>query len=143
MKKGSRLFTAIIVVVMVLISCLPAFATVLNKQIVLPANQLWTTGYGDNHDPRYSTIGARCESVYTGTGFDWFTKVQYSADYLDGASWVTVTTAPYAVLNEGATNFTPMSIREGYLDIEHVWFKFRGNIDSSAYAVVSYNGSYH
>lgn len=92
---------------------------------------------------RYSTIGAKCETVYPETGSDTFKRIQYAADYLDGSSWVTVTADPYGVLEEGASQYTPMKIKEGYLDITTVWFKFRGNTDASACAVVSYNGSYH
>lgn len=143
MKKNSKFVTAAVVLVMLLLSIMPAFAQVNNVLISIPANKAWSVGYGDTHDARYSTIGAKCESVYPESGLDTFTRIQYAADYLDGSSWVTVTTKPYEVLVEGDPEYKTMQIREGYLNIPTVWFKFRGNTDASARAVVSYNGSYH
>lgn len=142
MKNASKFMTAVVVVIMLALSSMPAFAAANNVNVTLPANQHWSVGYSDSHDPRYSTIGAKCVAVFPESGEDTYKMIQYSADCLDGSSWVTVTTSAYETLTEGM-GYKSMTIRDGYLDVENVWFKFRGNSSLSAYAVVSYDGSYH
>ena len=141
MRKTSKFVTATVAVVMFAMSSMPVFAVANDVKVKLPANQLWSVGYSDDHNPKYSTIAAKCNAVYPDSGEDTFTQIQFSADYLDGSSWVTVTTTPYETLTEGK-GYETMHLRDGYLDIQDVWFKFRGKASHSANAVVSYDGSY-
>ena len=47
----------------------------------------------------------------------------------------------YYILNENSTSNTKIPIRDGYLSTTPVYFKFRGNSDAEAYAIVSYYGN--
>lgn len=140
MKKGSRLFTAIIVVIMVLLSCLPAFAEVRNRVIYIPPNQVWTTGiYSDTHNPDYSYVGARCHSVYPPDGgVEFYKKIHCTVENAQG---VRVSDSVSVLLNETDTDYTAIELRQGYLTVTRVYFKFRGNSSVDAEAVVSYTGT--
>lgn len=142
MKHVSKLVTGAVAAFMIGMTIIPGLAAGSRAEVVLSAGGYWATGYGDAHDTRYSAIQARCEAVYPVSGYDNITKIHYSADVLDGSSWVNVTTKPYAVLYEGQGNYK-MYIRDGYLNAKHVWFKFRNasGLSSNTKAIVWYDGS--
>lgn len=144
MKHVSKLVTGAVAAFMIGMTIMPGLAAGSRAEVVLSSGGYWATGYSDAHDTRYSAIQARCEAVYPVSGYDSITKIHYSADVLDGSSWVNVTTEPYEVLYEGKESVT-MYVRDGYLDSKYVWFKFSntGRIPNgiNTRAVVWYDGS--
>lgn len=136
-KIKRRIVTAIVLAAMVLATCIPVFS-VSEQLIYLPANQIWTKGYGVSHNIAYSYAGAKCHSVYPISGVDDFKRIQCRlSNTLDEV----ITYASYYVIVEGDSNYTAMRIKEGMLDTQTVFFKFRGNSSAQANAVVSYTGS--
>lgn len=54
---------------------------------------------------------------------------------------VVVTVAPYYTLNESASGYSYLQIKNGYLGTATVYFAFRGHTNADAYAVVSFTGT--
>lgn len=129
--------TVLVLAVVLSVSFLPILAAAY-QVIYLPTNQYWTSGYGEAHDTRYSYAGARCHSVYPYNGTDLFTKIQCS---LRNTHDEIISTSETYTLYESSNSYSQIRIAEGYLDTSTVYFKFRGNSDDQAEAVVSYVGT--
>ena len=139
MKRLSRAVTVLVMTFMLIASFAPMANAVITT-IAIPANQVWTSGYGAPRSLEYSYAGARCIAVYPLQGIDNFRKIQCA---LFTRNSVNIGFASYYVLTEGATVYTPVKIKEGYLDETVTLFKFRGNSNSAAEARVDYTGSYN
>lgn len=140
MKLRKTIYAAISATVMIAMLCVSAMAaSVTNKTISLPANQVWTSATGNSvaRSGSYNDVGARCNSVYPDSGADFFGKIQcrvlnsYGTKIMDD---------DYVVLDEGADGYTYIPIKNGYLSVTTVYFQFRGNTSAAANAVVSYTG---
>ncbi|MCX4372157.1 MAG: hypothetical protein OSJ58_10070 [Dysosmobacter sp.] len=143
MKKVNKFISVCVMLLMLTASCLPVFAAMQSSSdtiVYLPPNQVWSKGYGASHDANYSRVGARCLSVYpTNSGPDLFSAIRCKVvDTLD----ITISKNAYVILNETVSAYTPISLAEGYLNTNYVYFKFCGNTNSNANAVVSYIGTY-
>jgi hypothetical protein len=134
MKNMKKLSTAIIVVVASFVMAIPVLA-VYQQNIYLPANQVWTTAGTAYRSGNRLNVYARCHSVYPDSGTDKFQIIQCRVLNSSGVSISDVVR-----LNETAGGYTAISIYDGYLAASPVTFQFRGNTNSSAYAVVSYQG---
>lgn len=139
MKFWSKLISCAVLLFMVSISCLPALAAQSNITVFLPANQLWSVGYGDRHIAQHEHIGARCHAVFPESGVDRYTTIQYGAETLER---VRVTTKEFERITEGKSNYTLMELFPQYVDRNmNIYFMFRGNSNASARAIVSYSAS--
>ncbi|MBQ3584388.1 MAG: hypothetical protein IJA27_06715 [Lachnospiraceae bacterium] len=116
-----------------------AFAAVPTRRetIFLDFNQQWNGRAAISRTGDYSTVYARCYSVYPADGgTDNYTKIQAKISTIAGVDISDVVT-----LNETATSNTSISIKEGYLSTTSIRFSFRGNNpDYSAYADVYQEG---
>lgn len=136
MMKRS-IITLVVALFLVTVTCIPAFA-VSGEYVPIPANQVWTKGYGDSHDANYNDAGALCSSVYPYSGVDLFSSIQCRLhDTMDNV----ISTKDYVVLKEGNGKFTQIEIKDGFIAVPTVYFKFRGNTSSQAQAIVSYVGT--
>lgn len=125
----------VLLLAMFVAMCIPAMAASYNQVISLPANQAWTTAGSDDRSGAYSYVKVRNHSVYPASGNDSFSKIQCK---ITTSSGTLLCNDSYYKLDEGDSGYTQIDIREGYLNTETVYFKFRGNTDKSAKAVVSY-----
>lgn len=119
---------------MVFVMGMPSFAAY-KQSISLPENQVWKTAGSVSRSGNYSTVGARCHSVYPESGTDNYTTIQCRALNSSGVAITSVTK-----LHETAADYTLISIKEGYLSATSVTFQFRGNTSNAASAIVSYRG---
>ncbi len=131
-KKRSMVCT-ILLLAMFVVMCIPAMAAY-NQVISLPANQVWMTAGNDDRSGAYSYVKVKNHSVYPASGNDSFSVIQCKITTSNGTL---LCNNSYYRLEEG-DGYTQIDIREGYLNTETVYFKFRGNADKSAKAVVSY-----
>lgn len=132
-----KIVSAIVVAVMIVLTLVPSFAAS-HKTVYLMSNQYWTKASGENHDPNYKNCGAMCHSVAPYSGSDVFHTIQ---SRVTNTYAETISVKNYYLLNEGATNYTKIEIKDGYLNTKVVYFQFRGNSNSQAIAVVSYTGT--
>lgn len=133
-KKRSMVCTVLLLAMFVAM-CIPAMAASYNQVISLPANQVWMTAGNDDRSGAYSYVKAQNHSVYPTSGDDTFSVIQ--CKITDSSGTLLCSSSSYK-LEEGTGSYTKIYIREGYLDTDTVYFKFRGNKDYSAKAVVSY-----
>ena len=133
MKNMKKLVTIITVWAMAFVMAIPSFAAY-KQTISLPKNQQWATAGDINRSGNYSTVKARCHSVYPDSGADFFGKIQCRVTNKNGTE---ISDKVYT-LDEGASDYTKITIKEGYLATSPVTFQFRGNKDAAANAVVSY-----
>lgn len=120
---------------MTFVMSVPAFAAY-KQNITLPENQVWKTAGTSSRTGDYSTVYARCHSVYPSSGPDFFGKIQCRVTNSGGTQ---ICDSAY-VLDEGNDGYTEITIKEGYLATSPVTFQFRGNSSAAASAVVSYYG---
>lgn len=135
MKNLKKLATIITVLAMAFVMAIPTFAAY-KQNISLPKNQTWITAGDATRNQSFSTVSARCDSVYPDSGADFFGKIQCQVTNNDG----TIISDKVYTLDEGASDYTKITIKEGYLSTSSVNFQFRGNTSAAANAVVSYNG---
>ena len=138
MKLKRILITALVVTVLLAVTAMPIYATTSNKVLYLQSNQYWTQGFGEAHDINYYYCGARCHSVYPPSGTDTYTRIDCK---VTNTYNVVVTVAPYYTLNESASGYSYLQIKNGYLGTATVYFAFRGHTNADAYAVVSFTGT--
>ncbi len=119
---------------MIMITCVPVFAT--SRTIELPKDQVWTAKFSEPRTGKYSQVSAECDSVYPLSGSDNFTRIHCRVVNQSGT---VISAQSYYVLTEGMSS-TYIPIKEGYLNLSVVYFQFRGNSNSPAYAAVSYYG---
>ncbi len=137
MKTTKKILSAFVVMMIAIIIAVPAFAAGTNRQsIYLPKDQEWKSAGTDTRTGNYSYVYARCHSVYPDSGADHFTTIQCR---VRNSSGIVISDKIY-YLEESATGFTSIKIKEGYLSASPVTFQFRGNTSAPAYAVVSYHG---
>lgn len=137
MRKLSRFITACTVVVMLMVSFIPG-ASAVTKRITILSNQVWSQSYAANHNGNYSRAGAKCVSVYPISGIDLFKRIQCTIWDRDSNI---ISAEEYVVLNEDNKDYTPIKLKEGYIDVDVIYFKFRGNSSASAIAYVDYVGT--
>ena len=109
-------------------------ASALYKTIYMYEDQIWTDRY-DNPGIRscdYSYVLVNCHTVYPESGLDMFSKIQVQITDLYGDAISSIQT-----ISEGAGD-TEVNLLEGYLSTPSIYYKFRGNSNASAYAMVSY-----
>ncbi|MBO5056197.1 MAG: hypothetical protein J6C64_07580 [Lachnospiraceae bacterium] len=104
--------------------------------IDIPKNQIWTSSYGATRTGSFSYVYAACDSVYPASGVDTFKKIQVRIISSTGKLMMDNESK---VLTEGGT-LEQISIKEGFLGEDKVFFQFRGNSAESAKAVVTYMG---
>lgn len=137
MKNKKWLVNCILLVTLIIISSFSCIATT-RQSIHIPSNQVWTTAGSETRTGAYSYVYARNHSVYPNSGTDTFTTIQCK---IENSSGTRVCSSNLYYLKETSNSNTKISLREGYLNTQTVYFKFRGNSNSSAYAIVSYYGN--
>lgn len=137
MKKLKTALAALVVAVMLAVTFVPVFAASY-ETIHLATNQYWTKALGATHNTNYSLCGAMCHSVSPISGDDNFHKIQCR---VTNTYAVSIGTRDFYRLTEGATTYTEITIKEGYLNTSNIFFQFRGNSSAQATAVVSYTGT--
>jgi len=125
------------VLAMVVVMALQVSALTENQTISLPANQVWVTAGSESRSGNLSTVSARCHSVYPESGVDLYGIIKCQVTNSSGTAITDMVS-----LNESASDYTSISIKEGFLAASPVSFQFRGNTNAAASAVVSYRGSY-
>lgn len=133
MKNIKKIITTIVIAITFVTAMSTLAAS--NQYIYLPSNQVWVTAGSATRNTNYSTVSARCHSVYPNSGTDNYESIQCRVLTSNGIPITSV-----YILNETAVGFTSMKIREGYISYTPVTFQFRGNKEYSANAVVSYLG---
>lgn len=134
-EKKNKLFICVLTLLLCLSMSLPCMATY-RKSIRIPANQEWTTAGSESRSGNYSYVSAENHSVYPESGTDLFSTIQCKVTNSSGTR-VCANEVYYLSETGGSVN---IYMREGYLNTTTVYFKFRGNSSSAAYAVVSYYG---
>lgn len=134
MTKRRSLVCTVVLLALFVALCIPAMAAS-NKVITLPENQVWMTAGSDARSGAYSYVKVRNHSVYPTSGADFFGVIQCKITTANGTL---LCNSSYYKLDEGDDDYTTIYIREGYLNTETVYFKFRGNTEYGAKAVVSY-----
>lgn len=137
MKKLKTALAALVVAVMLAVTFVPVFAASY-ETIHLAPSQYWTKAFGATHNTNYSLCGAMCHSVSPISGDDNFHKIQCR---VTNTYAVSIGTRDFYRLYEGATAYTEITIKEGYLNTSDIFFQFRGNSSAQATAVVSYTGT--
>lgn len=140
MKVSQKVKSVVVtfLVVCCMLSVSASAETVSNRHIVLPENKEWTTPYGVTRSGDHYDVMVQCNAVYPEEGTDNFKKMQcclispYGIDVMD-------TPLSYLVLEE-VDGPTYIRIRNGFLNLDHVYFRFRGNSNSAANAIVTYSG---
>lgn len=133
MKK--RWISIMVVTVMFILNTVSTFAAS-NVSVYLPASQVWTASLLDQRSGAYYDVMMNLDSVYpTGNATDNYQKIQARIRNSDG---ITIMNGNYVVLNE-TENAQYIMIKNGYIKTETVFFQFRGNTNSAAYAVVDYD----
>lgn len=135
--RKSKLITAVTVMAMCIMTAVPVKAAS-NVVVYLPKNQLWTGPYSASRSGNNRYVSAKCNSVYPLSGTDNYTQIQVTVVSNNNT---TILEGEVATLTEGQ-NMTRLNIKNGYLNLRTVYFKFRGNKpELDANAVVSYEGN--
>lgn len=108
-----------------------------SADVAILANMTWTSDsdHTDSRSGQYSTVYARCYSVYPDSGTDTFKQIRCRVT--NGYGGVI---SDEVLLSESASSNSTITIKEGYLSTRFVGFQFRGNTKASANASVYYNG---
>lgn len=77
MKRYRKLMACITIVTAICIVSIPTFAAT-DAYVYLGANQAWSDRYltQDTRSGNYSSVYAKCHSVYPESGIDTFSKIQ-------------------------------------------------------------------
>ncbi|MDO5410605.1 MAG: hypothetical protein Q4F21_09160 [Lachnospiraceae bacterium] len=134
-KKIHSMVSGILIVMLFMGSISMAAPT--RVTLFLDKNQVWSTRYSATRSLKYSTVEARCITVYPIDGSkDTFTRIQVVVENSAGTDISNVET-----LYETSTIALPIKIKETYMNTRNVYFRFRGNHPSyAANAVVTYDG---
>ncbi len=116
MKNIKKFITAVIVIAMTFVMVLPVLAAY-KQSIYLPANQAWMTAGTASRNINYSSVSARCHSVYPDSGTDNFQVIQCRVLTASG-----LLISDVVKLNETAGDYTSIKIKEGYLASSPVTF---------------------
>lgn len=132
--KGKKILITLFVMVSMLAMSMQAMASATYKTIYLEPNKLWSDRI-DNPGVRtgnYSYVEVTCHSVYPESGSDNFSRMQVRiADmYSNDLSSI------YTIKEGDGAN--KIYLLEGYLNTKNIYYEFRGNSNSDAYAVVTY-----
>lgn len=108
-----------------------------SADVAILANMTWTSDsdHTDSRSGQYSTVYARCYSVYPDSGTDTFQQIRCRVTNGYGS-----VISSEVTLKETASSNTAITIKEGYLSTRFVGFQFRGNTNASANSSVYYNG---
>lgn len=138
MKKSmQRIIISVLGVILMLSMGSNAMAMTYAKSITILPNQIWSADY-DNTDARtgnYSTVQARCHSVWPTSGSAVYHKIR--CQVTNGYDKVISTVYK---LDKDDAYWTSITLKEGYLSASLVGFEFSGNSNNDAYAIVSYDG---
>ena len=93
------------------------------KTIDLPKNQKWVS-VSATRSGQVTSCTARCNSVYSATSSDNFTRIQ--ARVVNSKGELMSKETKY-VLSETATKATTIYLEEGMLSYKSIKFQFRGN----------------
>ncbi len=128
---------SIVVLALVLITSVPVFAALESDvTISLGSDYSWNKRQALTRSGSYNDVTARCHSVYPSSGNDNFEKIRVCIENTAGTR---IMDSSYVTLNETSSSSTSIPIKQGYLDTDSVVFKFCGNTEKAASAVVSYN----
>ncbi len=130
-----KMFISIITILLLLAINFGSVLAGTNVTLYLPAQQIWTASRSATRSLKYEYVRAGCDSVYPTSGEDTFKKIQVRVT----ESGNVITEQSKYTLVEG-DGIKKIKIANGYLDKKTVWFSFRGNTSSAAYAVVDYYG---
>lgn len=143
MKKSGKLVTGLLALFMVLVTAMPAMAAYnVEKQVIhLPPNRLWMAVGMVLHKPTNQGALARCENVYPDDGSSDTMRHIYAR--ITESIGTVISEDPQVRLNETFSGYTRIRIKEAYANVvSGIHFHFRGDTVKSAYAVVSYQGSW-
>ena len=126
-----KLITLIIALAMAFVMALPAFAAD-NKTIYLPEKMSWMTA-GTEARNYFDFPTVRCHSVYPESGLDLFSTIRCRLK--SGTNVI----SDVVHLSELNSEYTTVTLKEGYDHVNSVTFQFSGNSNAAAYAVVSYH----
>ncbi|MCR4728924.1 MAG: hypothetical protein K5796_09815 [Lachnospiraceae bacterium] len=138
MKKSmQRIIISVLGVILMLSMGSNAMAMTYAKSITILPNQIWSADY-DNTDARtcnYSTVQARCHSVWPTSGSAVYHKIRCQV-----TNGYDIVISSVYKLDKDDANWTSIPLKEGYLSASIVGFEFSGNSNNDAYAIVSYDG---
>lgn len=132
--KGRKILITLFAMVSMLTMSMQTMASAINKTIYLEPNQLWSDRI-DNPGVRtgnYSYVEVTCHSVYPESGTDNFTKMQVRISNMYSADVSSI----YTIKEGDGAN--KIYLYEGYLNAKNIYYLFRGNSNSDAYALVTY-----
>lgn len=135
MKKLSKIITVTVLILVMTVS----FAPIVNAattQIYIKPNQQWSAALPENRDTSYSYVWAKCIEVAPLEGIDLFSRIQCA---VFNKADVNITAAEIVRLPEAS--FVSIKLKEGYLGLPTVYFKFRGNSSADALATVEFRGT--
>lgn len=140
MKKAGKLVTGLLGLAMAVTTILPAMAapsSVQSQKIELIENMAWVSAGAVTYDgDNYGGGRALCESVYPKSGSDNYKYIRYRITEYYG---MVITAKAYERVEEGK-GYKTIEIKRAYDHYQHIYFQFSGNSNSSAYAIVSYDG---
>lgn len=144
MKKAGKLVTGLLGLAMAAVTVLPAMAApaMVEKQVIhLEPNYLWTSVAMVSHKPTNQGALARCENVYPDDGSTDTLKHMYVR--IAESVGTVISEEPEVMLRESYSTYTRVRIKEAYANVvSGIHFQFRSGGFKSAYAVVSYKGSW-
>lgn len=135
MKKKMKITVNILAILLLLLSSIGSFAK--NADVAILPNKTWTSDsdHTDSRSGAYSTVFARCFSVYPDSGIDTFSQIRCR-----GTNGYGKVISAETTLTETASSNQKIEIKEGELKVRFVGFQFRGNTNASANASVLYDG---
>ena len=134
MMKIKKRATILLAIISMFAISIPTMASGYLKTIYLLPNQVWTDRY-DHTGVRtgsYSYVDVTCHSVYPESGRDTYSKMQVRLADTYGNDLSSIYTI------KEATGANKVYLLEGYLNITNIYYEFRGNSSSDAYASVTY-----
>lgn len=141
MSKRGKVVTCLILALVMVVSCVPLFASAAGPTVVrLAEGQAWTRSYyAGTHTAGYDSAAAECDAVYPINSIvDLFFACQCRAV---NSSGVQIGADDYVVLQENGGRVR-VYLSQGMQNTPSVYFQFRGNTDKAAEAVVSYYGTW-
>ena len=141
MGKRGKMVTCLVLALVMVISCVPLFASAATSVISILKDRVWTSTYnGGLHETGYNSAAAKCNSVYPKDGgIDLFTQINCKAENSNG---VMISDKVY-ILSEGDSQNTEIMLKQGMQDPGWVYFRFRGGSNAEANASVYYNATYY
>lgn len=141
MSKRGKMVTCLVLALVMVVSCVPLFASANDRVIGIPENRAWTKAYDAGlHETGYSSAAARCNSVYPKDGgIDLYSQINCKVENTYGAM---ISDRVY-ILSEINTKDTEIMLKQGMQDPGNVYFRFQGANTMAANASVSYYATYY